>query len=86
MATMLSPRGARWWHQFLLGPLLFVGVGVAARLLPIWSLGSLLTFPLVLRAYHSGSVPGTAQTHLVFGLLYAASFLPAPRVHTSFAQ
>ena len=79
MATVLSARGARWWHQFLLfGPLGFVCLGVAARLLPLWSLGSLLTFPLVLRAYRSGSVPETAQTHLVFGLLYAASFLPAP--------
>ena len=87
--TTARPRSTRWrrcsrraahgLHQFLLfGPLVFVGVGVAARLLPLWSLGSLLTFPLVLRAYRSGSVPETAQTHLVFGLLYAASFLPAP--------
>ena len=41
--------------------------------LPLWSLVTLLAAPLLVRAARSGSVEGTAQTHLVFGLLYVAS-------------
>jgi hypothetical protein len=62
----------------LFGPLVFVVAGVATRLLPVWSVATGLSLPLLLRAYRSGSVPGTAQAHLVFGLLYALSFLPRP--------
>lgn len=79
LATFLGPRGGRVLQLVLLfGPLAFVIAGTATRLLPIWSLATLLSLPLLLRAYRSGSVPGTAQTHLVFGLLYALSFLPRP--------
>ena len=76
LATMLSPSAGRFLLQVLLfGPLVFVIVGVLTRLLPVWSLGSLLSAPLLVRAYRSGSVPGTAQAHLVFGLLYVGSLL-----------
>lgn len=76
LATMLTPRGAQFLQYFLLfGPLLFVIVGVATRFLPVWSLATFLALPLLLRAARTGSVEGTAQTHLVFGLLYAAAFL-----------
>jgi 1,4-dihydroxy-2-naphthoate octaprenyltransferase len=79
LATALGPRRGRMLQTVLLfGPLLFVVVGVATRLLPVWSLATALSLPLLLRAYRSGDVPGTAQTHLVFGLLYAVSFLPPP--------
>lgn len=79
LATMLGPRGGQMLQSILLfGPLVFVLVGVATRFLPVWSLGTLLAFPLLLGAYRNGSVPGTAQTHLVFGLLYAFSFWPKP--------
>ncbi|MBA2742922.1 MAG: prenyltransferase [Chthoniobacterales bacterium] len=79
LATMLGPRGGSALQVLLLfGPLVFVIGGVATRLLPLWSLATLLSVPLLVRAYRSGSVPGTAQTHLMFGLLYALSFLPRP--------
>ncbi|MGI9087817.1 MAG: prenyltransferase [Chthoniobacterales bacterium] len=79
LATWLTPAAGRVLQLVLLfGPLVFVLAGVAARLLPVWSLTTLLSLPLLWRAARSGSVPGTAQTHLVFGLLYTASFLLQP--------
>lgn len=79
LATMLGPRGGQALQVVLLfGPLVFVAAGVLTGLLPVWSLATLLAIPLLLRAHRTGSVPGTAQTHLVFGLLYAFSFLPKP--------
>jgi len=79
LATVLGQRRGRLLQAVLLfGPLLFVAAGVAAGLLPLWSLATLLTFPLLVVAYRSGSVPGTAQTHLLFGLVYALSLLPKP--------
>lgn len=79
LATLLGPRRGRILQFVLLfGPLAFVIAGTVTRFLPIWSLATLLSLPLLLTAYRSGSVPGTAQTHLVFGLLYALSFLPPP--------
>lgn len=79
LATVLGPQRGRALQALLLfGPLLFVAAGVATRLLPLWSLGTVLSLPLLIGAYRSGSVQGTAQAHLVFGLLYAVSFLPKP--------
>ncbi len=79
LATLLPLRLAQSLQQFLLfGPLVFVVVCVLTRLLPVWSLATLLSLPLLLRAYRSGSVPGTAQTHLIFGLLYTVSLLFKP--------
>ena len=79
LATTLSPNGARLLQFVLLfGPLLFVLLGVIAGLLPVWSLATFLSLPLLLRAANTGSVEGTAQTHLVFGLLYTAAFLLKP--------
>jgi 1,4-dihydroxy-2-naphthoate octaprenyltransferase len=78
-ATLLSPRGAQVLQALLLfGPLMFIVIGVVTGLLPVWSLATLLALPLLLGAYRSGSVPGTAQTHLIFGVLYAASLWPKP--------
>jgi 1,4-dihydroxy-2-naphthoate octaprenyltransferase len=78
-AAMLGPRGAlRWQWLLLFGPIGFVLCGILFGFVPLWSLGTLLALPLLLRAYGSGSVEGTAQTHLAFGLLYALSFLPRP--------
>lgn len=79
LATLLSPKAGQALQLFLLfGPLVFVAIGVATRLLPVWSLSTLLSFPILLSAIRSGSVSGTAQAHLVFGLLYAFSFVPKP--------
>ncbi len=79
LATLLSPASGRLWQQFLLfGPLAFIVAGVLTRFLPVWSLGTLLTLPLLARASRTGSVEGTAQTHLIFGLLYIFSFLLKP--------
>ncbi len=79
LATMLSPRAGRIWQAVLLfGPLVFVAVGVAMGGLPLWSLATFLALPLLVRAARSGSVEGTAQTHLLFGVLYTVAFLLPP--------
>ena len=79
LATTLAPRGGRLLQLLLLfGPLVFVLLGVLAGVLPVWSLTTFLAFPLLLRAAKTGSVEGTAQTHLVFGLLYTGAFLAKP--------
>jgi 1,4-dihydroxy-2-naphthoate octaprenyltransferase len=79
LATLLGQQRGRMLQAILLfGPLAFVVLGVATRLLPLWSLATIVTIPMLSGAYSSGSVPGTAQTHLVFGLLYALSLLPKP--------
>ena len=79
LATALSPQNGQRLQQVLLfGPLAFVLVCVLCGLLPVWSLATALSIPLLMRAARTGSVEGTAQTHLVFGLLYAASFLVKP--------
>ncbi len=79
LATMLSTSAARGLQRILLfGPLVFVVVAVAFRFLPLWSLATFAALPLLLRADRTGSVEGTAQTHLVFGVLYTAAFLFRP--------
>ncbi len=71
----LFPRrvGEGWQLVLLFGPLVFILAGVVARWLPVWSLVTFAATPLLVRAARSGSVEGTAQTHLVFGLLYVGS-------------
>jgi 1,4-dihydroxy-2-naphthoate octaprenyltransferase len=79
LATTLSPRAGEFLqHILLFGPLAFVLIGVLIRFLPLWSLATFLSLPLLLRAARTGSVEGTAQTHLVLGVLYTASFLLKP--------
>ncbi len=79
LATALPPAAGRGLQLVLLfGPLAFIGTGVLLRFLPLWSLATVLALPLLGRAARSGSVPGTAQAHLVFGLLYTAGFLLPP--------
>ncbi len=79
LATLLPPDAAQGLQVFLLfGPVVFAVGGVLLHLLPVWSLATLLAVPLLLSAYKTGSVPGTAQTHLLFGLLYTASLLLKP--------
>ena len=79
LATLLSPAAGQLLQQVLLfGPLVFIAVGVLTRFLPVWSLGTLLAVPLFVKAYRSGSVPETAQTHLIFGLIYVGSLLLKP--------
>ncbi len=79
LATLLPPRGGLLLLQLLLfGPLLFVAGGVALRFLPLWSLLSLVSALLLAKAYRTINVPLTAQAHLIFGVLYAASLLLPP--------
>jgi 1,4-dihydroxy-2-naphthoate octaprenyltransferase len=79
LATMLGREfGSRFQLLLLFGPLAFVLVGAATRFLPLWSLITLLSAPMLMRAAKTGSVEGTAQTHLIFGVLYTASFLLKP--------
>ena len=76
LATLLGPRWGRLWQDGLLfGPLALVVIGVATRWLPLWSLATFLALPLLVKAARSGSVEGTAQTHLVFGALYTLALL-----------
>ncbi len=82
LATLLSPSGGLRLQQFLVfGPVALTALGVLLRLLPFWSLATLLALPVLLAAYRSGSVPGTAQAHLAFGLLYTLAFVPALFTH-----
>jgi len=79
LATLLSPQAGLLLLQLLLfGPLVFALVGVLLRFLPLWSLLSLLSTPLLVKAYRTINVPLTAQAHLVFGVLYTASLLLPP--------
>ena len=79
LATLLSPKAGQALQAFLLfGPVAFVVLGVVLHGLPLWSLLTLLSLPLLVNAYRIGSVPGTAQAHLLFGLLYTASLLFKP--------
>ncbi len=79
IATVLSPAGGERFQLFLLfGPLAFVLAAVGSGWLPLWSLATLAATPLLWRAARTGSVEGTAQTHLVFGLLYIGSLLLRP--------
>ncbi len=79
VATVLSPGGGQRFQLFLLfGPLAFVLAAVAGGWLPVWSLATLAATPLLWRAARTGSVEGTAQTHLLFGLLYVGSLLLQP--------
>lgn len=79
LATLLPPQGGLLLLQLLLfGPLVFVALGVLLRFLPLWSLLSLLSGLLLVKAYRTINVPLTAQAHLVFGVLYTASLLLPP--------
>ena len=79
LATILGRKaGQRLQLALLFGPLAFVVVGVLTGVLPLWSLLTFLSAPMLIRAAKSGSVEGTAQTHLLFGLLYTVSFLLPP--------
>jgi 1,4-dihydroxy-2-naphthoate polyprenyltransferase len=79
MANLVSRKtGERWQLVLLFGPLGFVVAGIIAGWLPVWSLVTLLATPLLVRAARTGSVEGTAQTHLIFGVLYVASLLLRP--------
>lgn len=79
LATILPRPAALMWQRILLfGPLVFVGAAVLFKLLPVWSLATFLALPLLVRAYRTGTVEGTAQTHLAFGVLYTAALLAPP--------
>ena len=79
LATLLPPQGGLLLLQLLLfGPLVFVAGGVFLRFLPLWSLLSLLSGLILVKAYRSINVPLTAQAHLVFGVLYTVSLLLPP--------
>jgi 1,4-dihydroxy-2-naphthoate polyprenyltransferase len=79
IATALSPAaGQTLQHWLLFGPLVFVGIGIATGLLPLWTVATLLALPLLIRASRTGSVEATAQAHLVFGVLYTVAFLLRP--------
>ena len=76
IASLLSEVNSRRLLALLMfGPLIFVVVGVALGSLSVWSMLTLISVPLLVRAYREINVPLVAQAHLVFGLPYALSFL-----------
>lgn len=76
LASLLPGRAGMALQAVLLfAPPLFVLLGAALHLLPLWSLLSLLTLPLLVRCYRELNVPLTAMAHLAFGLPYALAFL-----------
>jgi 1,4-dihydroxy-2-naphthoate octaprenyltransferase len=77
--TLANLLPVAWGKGLLLGllffPLLFVVVGVLWHLLPPFALLTLLALPAIVKAYRTINVVGTAQAHLLFGLLYNLSLL-----------
>src|SRR5579875_532534 len=77
--TLANLLPLAWGKAILMGllffPLLFVVVGVLWHLLPSFTLLTLLALPAIVKAYRAISVVGTAQAHLLFGLLYDLSLL-----------
>lgn len=76
LASLLPGRAGMAFQAVLLfAPPVFVLFGAIFHLLPLWSLLSLLTLPLLVRCYRELNVPLTAMAHLAFGLPYALAFL-----------
>ncbi|CEK19272.1 1,4-dihydroxy-2-naphthoate prenyltransferase [Chthonomonas calidirosea] len=75
--TLANLLPLAWGKALLMGllffPLLFVVVGVLGHLLPPIALLTLLALPTIVKAYRTINVVGTAQAHLLFGLLYTLS-------------
>ncbi|MBC8137534.1 MAG: prenyltransferase [Fibrella sp.] len=79
VATMLSEGGNRALYAVLLfAPVAIVVSLVVFRLLPIACLSVLLTIPVLIKGYRTGDVPFVAQSHLLFGVLYALSVAVSP--------
>ncbi|MBC7807627.1 MAG: prenyltransferase [Akkermansiaceae bacterium] len=80
VATMLSEQGNRVLYAILLfAPVAIVALLVILRVLPLACLSVLLTLPVLLKGYRTGDVPFVAQSHLLFGVLYALSVAVSPR-------
>ena len=74
IASLLGPKSSLLFQGLLLfGPVALVAAFALLHLLPYTSLATLLTVPFLIKAYKTGSVPFVAQSHLLFGVLYAAS-------------
>jgi 1,4-dihydroxy-2-naphthoate octaprenyltransferase len=80
IATMLSENGNRVLYAILLfAPVAIVALLVVLRVLPLVCSSVLLTVPVLLKGYRTGDVPFVAQSHLLFGVLYALSVAVSPR-------
>ena len=80
IATLLGAPGSLVLHTVLIfGPPVVTVVFVFLRLIPVSALAVLLSAPLLIKAFRSGDVPFTAQSDLVFGLLYAIGIGVMPR-------
>ncbi len=79
IATMLGERGNRALYAVLLfAPVAIVALLVVGRVLPLACLSVLLTVPVLIKGYRTGDVPFVAQSHLLFGVLYALSVAASP--------
>ncbi len=80
VATLLSESANRAVYAFLL----FAPVGIVVllallRVLPLACLSMMLTLPVLIKGFRTGDVPFVAQSHLLFGVLYALSIAVSPR-------
>lgn len=72
VASLLGPGASQILQSVLVfGPIALVALFVVVKLLPLSALSVVLSLPMLMKAYRTGDVPMTAQTHLLFGVLYA---------------
>jgi 1,4-dihydroxy-2-naphthoate octaprenyltransferase len=80
LATLLGEKGNRVLYAVLLfAPVAIVVSLVITRVLPWACLSVLLTIPVLVKGYRTGDVPFVAQSHLLFGVLYALSIAVSQR-------
>lgn len=79
LATMLGDKGNRVFYAILLfAPVAIIVSLVLLRVLPWACLSVLLTVPVLVKGFRTGDVPFVAQSHLLFGVLYALSVAVSP--------
>ncbi len=72
VAYLLGAKGSQAFQALLLfGPVALVVAFSLLHLLPYSCLATLLVSPVLVKAYKTGDVPFVAQSHLMFGVLYA---------------
>jgi 1,4-dihydroxy-2-naphthoate octaprenyltransferase len=72
LAKVIGAQGSQIFQAILLfGPVVIVIALTVLRILPWSALVVLLAIPVLLKAFKTGDVPFVAQSHLLFGLLYA---------------
>lgn len=74
VASLLGPKGSQAFQAVLMfGPVALVVAFALLHLLPYSALAVVLVLPVLAKGFRTGDVPFVAQSHLMFGVLYAAS-------------